>query len=45
MSMERGGMILIGDTEVLGEKPVTVPLFAPHISLGLTYDRTRTSTV
>ena len=30
-----------GKTEVLGEKPVTVPFFPPQIRLGLTWDRTR----
>jgi hypothetical protein len=35
-------MILTGGTEVLGEKPVTVPLCAPQISPGLTCDRNRT---
>jgi hypothetical protein len=36
-------MILTGETEVLGEKPVTVPLCSPHISNGLARNRTRTS--
>ena len=40
-----GGKILTGDTEVLGEKLVRLPLFTPHISRGLTWDRTRISAV
>jgi hypothetical protein len=40
-----GGMILTGETEVLGEKPITVPLCPPQISYGLTWDRTRTFAV
>jgi hypothetical protein len=35
-------MILTGGTEVLEEKPVTVPLCAPQISPELTCERTRT---
>jgi hypothetical protein len=34
-----------GKTEVLGEKPVPVPLCPPQISPGLTRDRTRVSAV
>jgi hypothetical protein len=34
-----------GKTEVLGEKPVPVPLCAPQIPRGLTQDRTRASAV
>jgi hypothetical protein len=34
-----------GKTEVLGEKPVPVPLCPPQIPHGLTRDRTRASTV
>jgi hypothetical protein len=40
-----GGMILTGKTEVLGEKPVTVPLCQPQISQVLALHRTRTSAV
>ena len=38
-------MILAGETEVLGEKPVTVPLHTPQISHGLIWNRTRASVV
>jgi hypothetical protein len=38
-------MKLTGKTEVLGEKPVPVPLFPPQIPHGLTRDRTRASAV
>jgi hypothetical protein len=38
-------MTLTGETEVLGEKPVTVPLCSPQISHGLAWDRTRVNTV
>ena len=38
-------MILTGDTEVLREKPVTVPLCPPQMSHGLAWDRTRASAV
>jgi hypothetical protein len=38
-------MILTGETGVLGEKPVTVPLGQPQIAHGLTCDRTRASAV
>jgi hypothetical protein len=42
MSLESdGGMILTGETEELGEKPVPVPLCPPHIPHGLTWARTR----
>jgi hypothetical protein len=34
-----------GKTEVLGEKPIPVPLCPPQIPHGLTRDRTRTSAV
>jgi hypothetical protein len=34
-----------GKTEVLGEKPVLLPLCPPQISHGLTWDRTRASAV
>jgi hypothetical protein len=34
-----------GKTEVLGEKPVPVPLFPPQIPHGLTRDQTRASAV
>jgi len=34
-------MVLTRETEVLGEKPVTVPLCPPQISHTLTWDRTR----
>jgi hypothetical protein len=34
-----------GKTEVLGEKPVPVPLCLPQIPHGLTRDRTRASAV
>jgi hypothetical protein len=34
-----------GKTDVLGEKPVTVPLCPPQISYVLSWDRNRTSTV
>jgi len=34
-----------GETELLGEKPVTVPLCPPQTSHGLTWDRTWTSVV
>jgi hypothetical protein len=34
-----GGMILRGETDVLGEKPVTVPLCSPQTPHGLTCDR------
>jgi len=30
----------MGETDVLGEKPVLVPFCPPHISDGLTRDRT-----
>jgi len=36
-----GGIIPTGEIEVLGEKPVSVPLCRPQISLGLACDRTR----
>jgi hypothetical protein len=36
-------MILTGETEVLGGKPVPVPLCAPQISQGLTWERTPAS--
>jgi len=35
-----GELILTGESEILGEKPVTVTLCAPRISHGLTWDRT-----
>jgi hypothetical protein len=38
-------MILIGETEILGEKLVTVPLCPPQMSHGLAWDRTRASAV
>ena len=38
-------MILAGETEVLGEKPVTVPLCPQGISHGLTWVRTQASEV
>ena len=38
-------MVLTWETEVLGEKPLTVPLCAPQISHGLTWNRTRHLTV
>jgi hypothetical protein len=34
-----------GKTEVLGEKPVPVPICPPQISHGLTWDRSRASEV
>jgi hypothetical protein len=40
-----GGMILAGETEELGEKPVPVPLCPPQIPHGLTWARTRASAV
>jgi hypothetical protein len=40
-----GGMILTGETEELGEKPVPVSLCPPQIPHGLTRARTRDSTV
>jgi len=36
-----GGIILAGETEELGEKPVPVPLYAPQIPHGLTRARTK----
>jgi hypothetical protein len=36
-------MKLTGETKVLGEKPVPVPLCPPQIIHGLTRDRTRPS--
>ena len=36
-------MILTGETEVLGDKPVTVPICPPEISHGLAWVRTRVS--
>jgi hypothetical protein len=36
-------MILTGETEVLGEKPVPVPLCTPHIPHGPTGGRSRSS--
>jgi hypothetical protein len=42
MSMENDGrMILTGETEELGAKPIPVPLCPPQISHGLTWARTR----
>jgi len=38
-------MIVTGETEVLRENPVTVPLCPPQMSRGLAWDRTRTSAV
>ena len=38
-------MKLTGETEVLGEKPVPLPLFPPQIPPGLTRDHTRASAV
>jgi len=38
-------MILTGETEVLGEKPVPVPTRPPQISRGLISDQTRVSAV
>jgi len=38
-------MLLVGETEGLGEKSVTVPLCALGISRGLTWVRTRVSEV
>jgi len=35
-----GGMILTGETELLGKKTLPVP-FCPQISHGLTWDQTR----
>jgi hypothetical protein len=40
-----GGMILTGESEKLGEKPVPVPLCPPQIPHGLTRARTRDSAV
>jgi hypothetical protein len=40
-----GGMILTGESEVLGEKPVLVPLCPPQILQGLVMDWTWTSMV
>jgi hypothetical protein len=46
MSLESdGGIILTGETEELGEKPVPVPLCPPQIPHGLTRARTRASAV
>jgi hypothetical protein len=46
MSFESdGGMILTGETEELGEKPVPVRLCPPQIPHGLTRARTRASVV
>jgi hypothetical protein len=46
MSLESdGGMILTGETEELGEKPVPVSLCPPQITHGLTRTRTRDSAV
>jgi hypothetical protein len=37
MSMEsQGGMIMIGETDELGKKPVPVPIYPLHIPHGLT---------
>jgi hypothetical protein len=38
-------MILTGETEVLGEKPVPVPIYPPKVSHGLTWDRIRSYAV
>ena len=38
-------MILTGETEVLGEKPVKVSHCSPQTSHGLTWDRSRVSAV
>jgi hypothetical protein len=38
-------MILIGETEVLREKPVTVPVCPQQMSHGLAWDSTRASAV
>jgi hypothetical protein len=40
-----GGMILTGENEELGEKPVPVPLCPPQIPHGLARERTRASAV
>jgi len=46
MSMEsHGGMILTGETQELGEKPVPVPLRPPQIPHRLIRVRTRASAV
>jgi len=37
------GVILRGETEVLGKKPVAVPTCPPKIAQGLTWARTRAS--
>lgn len=33
-----GGMVLTGETAVLGQKPVSLPLYRPQMSHGLTWD-------
>ena len=38
-------MVLVGETEVVREEPVTVPLCPPQMSHGLVWDRTRASAV
>jgi len=42
MSMKRhGGMLLVGETEELGENPVLLPLRTPQILHGQTRGRTQ----
>jgi hypothetical protein len=38
-----GGIILTGETEVLGEKPVPGPFCVPQISHGMIWERVRSS--
>jgi hypothetical protein len=35
-----GGMVWTGETEVLGEEPVSVPFYPPQITHGLPWDQT-----
>jgi hypothetical protein len=41
----RGGIILTGETEAFGEKPVPQPLCRPQILHGLTWERTKASEI
>ena len=38
-------MVVTGKTDVLGEKPVPVPLFPPQIPQGMTWNRRQASAV
>jgi len=38
-------MLLTGETEVLGENPIPLPLCSPHISYSLVHDQTHISTL